>query len=170
MIHTLIVYGTRRGTTENTANVIGETLILKHNHIVEVTNVRNIRKYKHRLDDFNLIIVGSSIISGRWVRRAIRFLRKYDFINQKVAIFITAGITLNKGLELGLKKEDVIHEAISIYIDKYLPEFKFSPISKMAFGGLIIRSGKEKLNSWIREDIESWAIRLGKLVGKNSND
>jgi menaquinone-dependent protoporphyrinogen IX oxidase len=169
MIHTLIVYGTRKGTTENTAYVIGETLILKHGHSVELTNVAKIRKFRHRLDEFDLIIVGSSIISGRWVWRALRFLRKHEFLNQKVALFITAGNTLNREKELGLRKEDLIKEAISKYIDKYLTEFKFTPIAKIAFGGLIIRYGKEKLNSWNREDIESWAIGIGKLVGKKNS-
>ena len=160
----LIVYGTRRGTTENTANVIAETLILKHGHVVEVTDVKNIRTYKQRLHEFEIIVVGSSIQSGRWVNRALRFLKKHDFINQKVAIFVTAGGILNKEKKYGMKKEDVIHEAICNYIDRFLPNFRFTPVSKMAFGGMVIRSGKEKFNSWNREDIEAWAINLGKIL------
>jgi menaquinone-dependent protoporphyrinogen IX oxidase len=164
MKRTLIVYGTRKGTTKNTADVIAETLIIKHGHVVEITNVKNIKAYKRRLNEFDNFIVGSSIQSGRWVSRALRFLKKYDFKNQKVAIFVTAGGTLYKEKRLGLKKEEVITEAIHNYIDRYLPKFRFSPVSEMAFGGSVIRSGKEKYNSWNRDDIEAWAISLGKIL------
>jgi menaquinone-dependent protoporphyrinogen IX oxidase len=164
MKHTIIVFGTRKGMTENTVNVIAETLIQKHHHNVEIANVKDIRKYKHRLSEFDNLIVGSSIKSGRWVSSALRFLKKNTFAGKSVAIFVTAGGTLNKEKKYGMKKEDVIDEAISKYIDLYLPKFSFTPISKMAFGGRVVRSGKEKYNSWNRKDIETWAIELGKML------
>jgi hypothetical protein len=81
-----------------------------------------------------------------------------------VAVFVTAGGTLNKEKKYGMKKEEVIAEAVHNYIDKYLPKFRFVPVSKMAFGGHVIRKEKEKYNSWKREDIEAWVISLGKLL------
>ena len=168
MIRTLIIYGTRKGTTETTAQVLAETLILKHKHSVELANIKKIRKYKKRLDEFQTIIVGSSIVYGRWKQSVLRFLKKYDFQNQHVALFVTAGATMNKEKEYGMSREEVRNEAIKNYIDVYRPEFLFTPIAETAFGGMVIRSGKEKFNSWNREDIESWAIHLGNIILKKA--
>jgi len=164
MRRTLIIFGTRRGTTEITAQVIAETLILKFRHRVEIVNIKKIRRYRKRLNEFNNIIVGTSIVSDKWITRILKFLKKNDFIQQKVAIFITAGFTLNKAIKFGLSKKEVREEAIQKYIDPYLPEFKFNPISKAAFGGLIVNSNHEKINSWSREEIESWTMELGRTL------
>ncbi len=164
MKNTLIVYGTRKGTTERTAQVIGEMLVLRFSHTVQMVNVRKIRKFRSTLHAFDNLVVGSSIVKGKWVFRALRFLKKNNFNNQKVAIFVTAGVTLNKEIELGIPKEEVVKEAIDNYIDKYLETTSIHPVSKMAFGGMIVRSRKEKFNSWKREDIEAWVMQLGKLL------
>ena len=164
MKKTLIVYGTRRGTTEKTAQVIGETLALRYSHNVQMVNVNKIWKYRKKLHTFNNLIVGSSIVRGKWVLPALWFLKLRDFSNQKLAIFVTAGFTLNKEIELGIPKKEVINEAIEKYIDKYLEKTTIKPVSKMAFGGMVVRSQKEKINSWKREDIESWVMKLGMLL------
>lgn len=164
MKRTLIVYGTRRGTTERTAQVIGEMLVLKFSHDVQIVNVNRIRKYRKTLASFDNMIIGSSIVKGRWVFRARWFLKRHDFSNYKLAIFVTAGFTLNKEIELGIPKKEVVNEAIAKYIDKYLKKTNIKPVSKMAFGGEIHRSHRKKFNSWKREDIESWVMQLGKLL------
>jgi|GEM_PF-2334161 len=161
MRRTLIIFGTRRGTTEYTAQVIAETLILKFRHRVELVNIKRIRRYRKRFNEFDNIIVGTSIVRDRWIRRVLRFLKKHSFSSQRVAIFITAGYTLNKAIKYGLSKKEVREEAIQKYIDPYLPEFTFKPFSKAAFGGMTVKSFKEKFNSWDREEIESWASQLG---------
>lgn len=166
MQKTLIVYGTRRGTTADTAQVIGETLVLKCHHKVEMTDVRYVRKYKKSIAEFNNIIVGSSIVSGRWVGQALRFLKKHAFSDQKVAVFVTAGGTLNKFLKEGIPKDVLVKEAVQKYIDKYLPKFKFVPVAKTAFGGNVERKGIMKYNNWNREEIEQWVIILGNLIEK----
>lgn len=164
MKNTLIVFGTRKGTTERTAQVIGEMLVLRFSHEVRMVNVRNIRKFRKILHTYDNIIIGSSIVNGKWVCRALRFLKKYDFSDQKLAIFITAGSTLNKVVELGIPKEKVVKEAIVNYIDNEIKTIPVKPVSKMAFGGMIKRPNRKKFNSWKREDIESWVMKLGKLL------
>jgi menaquinone-dependent protoporphyrinogen IX oxidase len=166
MGRTLIIFGTRKGTTETTAQVIGETLVLKFGQYVELVNIRNIKKLRNRFDEFDSLIVGTSIVSGRWVSKVLRFLKKNEFRDKKVALFVTAGGTLNKVKKYGLSIEEVREEAIRNYIDRYLNVLLFVPVSKMAFGGMVIRSGKEKYNSWNREDIENWAVQLGKMFKK----
>ena len=39
----------------------------------------------------------------------------------------------------------------SSYIDKYKKKLKFSPISKGAFGGRVIKRGAEEYNNWNRD-------------------
>lgn len=168
MDRTLIIYGTRKGTTENTVRVIAETLVLKNKHHVEITNISNIRKFRKRFGEFNNLIIGSSIVSDRWKPSVLRFLKRYSFQDQKIALFVTAGGTMNKEKKYGYSREQARKEAIQKYIDKYLFEFDFSPVDKTAFGGMVIRSGKEKFNSWNRDEIESWAIQLGKLFAGDS--
>ena len=163
MARTLIIYGTRRGTTETTVAVIAETLILRHGHQVEIANIRNIRRYRRRLNEFDNFIVGSSIVRGRWIRRVLRFLIRGDFEGRKVALFVTAGNTKDKVIKLGIKKDQAREEAIEKYINPNLEKFKFTPIDVTAFGGMVVRSGMKKNNSWSREDIESWASRVGKI-------
>ncbi|MGD2034215.1 MAG: flavodoxin domain-containing protein [Bacteroidales bacterium] len=164
MKNTLIVFGTRRGTTERTAQVIGEMLVLRFSHHVQMINVKKIRRYRKILHTFDNIIVGSSIVRGRWVWRAKWFLRRYDFRDQKLAVFVTAGYTLNKSVELDIPKEEVVKEAIASYIDRLLEPISLKPVSKMAFGGMIVKSKRKKFNSWNREDIEAWVMELGKIL------
>ena len=166
-MRTLIVFGTRKGTTEKTAQVIAETIILKLGHQVEIHNIRKKRRFRHRLHEFDNIIIGSSIVSGRWKSCVLRLLKSRDLESRKVAVFVTAGGTMNKTVKYGLTKKEARDEAVRNYIDKYLDRFHFTPVAKTAFGGLVIRRGVEKYNSWSREDIESWAISLGTLFEEN---
>jgi menaquinone-dependent protoporphyrinogen IX oxidase len=167
MKRSLIIYGTRKGTTEKTAAAIAETLILKFNHHVEMINIRKIRRYRRRLNEFDILIVGTSIIWGRWVNRVLRFLKRLNLPSLKVAIFVTAGITLSKASNFEISKEEAIQEAIRNYIDKYQAQFRFRIISKMAFGGMILKNGTKKIDSWNREDIKEWAIQIGELLNSN---
>jgi menaquinone-dependent protoporphyrinogen IX oxidase len=163
MKRTLIVFGTRRGTTETTAQVLAETLILKHGHQVDLFNIRFRRKIRRVLDEADNIIAGSSIVSGRWKPGVLRFLKNNTFPGKKVAVFVTAGVTMNRMVMHEITKEEAAKEAIRNYIDRYEDKFHFELVSKAAFGGLVKRMGRETFNSWNREDIESWAISLGKI-------
>ena len=166
MARTLIIFGTRKGTTRVTAEVLAETLILRHNHDVEIVNIREKRRVKYRLNEFDFIIIGSSIVSGKWKSSVLRFIKSKDLAGRKIALFVTAGGTMNKVEKYGITKEQAQKEAIQNYIDKYLEKVHFIPIAKSAFGGMVVRSGKQKYNSWHREDIESWGIQLGKVLGE----
>jgi menaquinone-dependent protoporphyrinogen IX oxidase len=163
MKKTLIVFGTRKGITGNTAAIVGETLVLRYKHHVEITNIRYIRRYKNRLSEFDNIVAGSSIMRGRWVWAVIRFLKRRKFENQKVALFVIAGKTMNKAMQEGISKPEAIRTAVANYIDPHLKKFSFEPVSKMAFGGWLVKRGIEKFNNWKREDISIWSAQLGKL-------
>jgi len=65
MNYTLIVYGTRKGTTTKTAIIIADTLRRRFLYTVEVSDTKHLKYYKKRLAEYDNIIIGSSIVSGR---------------------------------------------------------------------------------------------------------
>ena len=166
VIKTLIVYGTRKGMTTETVSVIAGILKDKFSHIVDIAETKQMRNYKKRIHEYDNIIIGTSIVSDRWKSRILSFAKQDIFENKPVAIFVTAGGTLNKVNKYGITKEAAINEAIEKYIEKYIKKFKFTPISKGAFGGRVIKRGAEKYNSWNKEDIINWTIDLGEKLNK----
>ncbi|MBN1949742.1 MAG: hypothetical protein JW801_00970 [Bacteroidales bacterium] len=166
MNRTLIVYGTRKGTTGSTAAVLAETLILRLKHEVELVNIRRLRKVRKHLDKFDNIIVGSSIVNGRWKRSVLRFLRREELEDRKIALFITAGNTMHRALTEGMTKDEARELAIRKYISIHQDAFHFSPVAKTAFGGIVQQSPAKKVNTWSREDIEDWAVSLKALFEK----
>lgn len=164
MNKTLIIYGTRKGTTSETVAVIAEVLRDKFSHNVEVTDTKKMRYYRKRINEYDNIIIGSSIVSGRWKGQILSFAKRDLFSNKKVAVFVTAGGTLNKVKKYGITKEEAINEAIEKYIEKYIEKFKFTPVSKGAFGGKVIKKGVEKYNSWNKDDIINWTVNLSEKL------
>ena len=167
MRKTLIVFGTRKGTTTETVHIIADVLRDKYSQTVEIADSKQIKYYKKRLNEFDNIIIGSSIVSGWWKSSVLSFAKRNVFEGKKVAVFVTAGGTLNKVAKYGISKEDAIKEAITKYIEKYSKKFRFNPILKGAFGGKVIKRGTIKYNSWNREDIYNWANNLGDVINQN---
>lgn len=166
MNKTLIVYGTRKGTTTDTVQIIAEVLRCDYNHEVEICESSQLKAYKKRLIEFNNIIIGTSIVSGWWKGRVLSFAKKDLFEGKHVAVFVTAGGTLNKVQKYGMTKSEAVNEAIQKYIDKYLKKFKFNPISKTAFGGRVIKKEILRYNNWDKSDIETWTKDLGNKLSQ----
>ena len=151
MSNTLIVYGTRKGMTAETVSVIAGVLKEKFNHSVDIACTKKIKHYKKRINDYNNIIIGSSIVSGRWKGKILSFAKKDVFNGKRVKKY-------------GITKEAAINEAVEKYIETYLSKFKFVPVSKGAFGGRVVKKGIEKYNSWNKEDIIIWTNNLGEKL------
>ncbi|MBN2275909.1 MAG: hypothetical protein JXK95_16390 [Bacteroidales bacterium] len=96
MNKTLVVYGTRKGTTKEKVLLISEVLKEKFLHIVDIADSKQIKYYKKRMGEYDNIIIGSSIVTGLWKSSILSFARRDIFQNKNVAIFVTAGGTLNK--------------------------------------------------------------------------
>ena len=167
MNKTLIVYGTRKGTTTDTVNAMAEVLRTDYGFEVDICASGSLRLYKKRINEFDNIIIGTSIVSGRWKSSILSFTRKKLFEGKHVAVFVTAGGTMNKVKKYGIKKTEAANEAIEKYIDKYLDKFKFSPVSKAAFGGKVIKKEKTKYNNWDQSDIIAWTKELGSKLMRN---
>lgn len=166
MNKTLIVYGTRKGTTTETVQLIAEVLKNEFNHEIHICESNQIRLYKKRINEFKNIIIGSSIVSGWWKGRVLSFAKKNLFEGKNVAVFVTAGGTLNKVQKYGITKEEATQEAVQKYINKYSKKFKFAPISKTAFGGKVSKREVLRYNSWDKSDILAWAKDLGTKLNR----
>jgi len=161
---TLILYGTRRGATTETCQVISEVLSDQFSHEVEVINVKEFKKVKKRMTEFNNIIMGSSIVSGRWVGKCLRILKSLKLQDQKLIVFVTAGGTMNKVQKYGITKAEAIREGIEKYIDKYLNKYGLETFSKMVFGGRVVKKNKIKFDSWDSDNIKDWTISIGQKL------
>ena len=160
----LILYGTRKGTTTKTSEAIADVLTDECNQVVELVNVKNFRKVKKQLNEFHTIILGSSIVAGKWVSKCLHILRSLDTEMQKLAIFVTAGGTMNKVKKYGYTKAEAIGEGIEKYIDRYLEKYQKKAISKMVFGGRVIRKEKIKYDNWNFDDIKEWTLQLSEIL------
>jgi menaquinone-dependent protoporphyrinogen IX oxidase len=164
----LIVYGTRYGMTKLTADTIGEELKTSYNFEITASENRLSRDLKKAVNDFDLIVAGSSIVSGFWKSGVKRFLKKYCSNNKKVAIFITAGGTLYYAKDKGLSKEEAIEKAKEKYIFPLIKKYKLTPILLGVFGGQYKKKNKVKFNNWDKDDILKWTKELAQLVVNNS--
>lgn len=156
MVKTLIIFGTRNGATEKTVNVIAEILKEKYSHTVEIFEAKKIKKQKLDGYDYNNIIVGSSIVAGRWTKHTKNVLKRNDFTGKKLIIYVSAGGTFRRGYENGLTREEIVENARTTYIDKVIQENSLNPYTTTAFGGIMIFFGKEKYRNWNREEIVNW--------------
>lgn len=160
----LILFGTRRGTTTQTSELIAKVLNDDFRYEVEVLNVHKFSKVKKQLDAYDAIIVGSSIQSGQWVSKARSVLKAMRKIEKPLFVFVTAGGTMNMVPKYGITKEEAIQKGFENYIDKYLEKYKLEPKSKAVFGGRRIRKGELRYESWNAEDITTWAMEIGKMI------
>lgn len=162
MRKTLIAYGTRQGATAISANIIAEILKRRFRLEVDVVDLKEKRKFSAK--PYNNIVIGSSINIGKWTLEATRFLRN-DFKGKKVAIFVSAGDTMQHFRYTHNK--EVLDKAISLYIDRQMKWYKVNPFNKKILGGIVKVNGKITLDSWNREEVEAWAMELGKNFVNN---
>jgi len=85
MAKVLVAYATKNGSTAEVADAIADVL-RQGGHTVTVAPAGNVRR---RVDDFDLVVLGGALYSGRWHSRAHRFLRRHrgELDGPAVAIF-----------------------------------------------------------------------------------
>jgi len=85
MANVLVAYATRHGSTAEVADAITETL-QQHGHTVTAAPAA---RFKDRVDEFDLIVLGGALYSGRWHSGAHRFLRRHrrELDGPAVAVF-----------------------------------------------------------------------------------
>ncbi len=160
----LIVYGTKFGWTRRTAEYLGEVLRDRFNHRAVVSDYKLDKGLKKKIKDFDLVIAGSSIVSGMWKPGVKSFLRKYKNDFQKLAIFVTAASTLQRAIDNGQSIADGRALAREKYIEPVKQKFQLVVIAETVFGGQKGKEHKIKFNNWNKDDIAEWANEMNELL------
>ena len=159
----LIIYSTRYGKTRLTAETMGRLLIGKYGHSVTVSSYKLDRQLKNTIDDFDFVIAGTSITAGMWKSGVKRFLKKYAK-GKRLAVFVSAGGTLEMVNAGKLSKTEAVARAVHKYIQPKMEKYGLRPEKVGAFGGQYGEGEKMKFNNWSREDIEKWIDELQLLL------
>lgn len=149
----LIVYATRRGWTKRTAETIADELESKG---YLTTLLENRLPRPQQVGQYDLVIVGTSIVTGLWKARPKIFLKKFGQDIENLAIWVTAAGTLMSAQTDGLTLEDGTRMAVQRYIKPLIGKFRLHPKHVTAFGGQFSFGGETKYNNWNSEDIRRW--------------
>jgi menaquinone-dependent protoporphyrinogen IX oxidase len=166
---TLVIYGTRRGSTARSAELIAETL---RGAKVDAKAIDARRARRRILDEADSFVLGSSIAMGRWKGSARRLLPRLAACGKPTAVFVTAAGTLS-GMKPGEESRGTVttvapagvSEAISKYIDPVVTEAGLHPVAVAAFGGRMAMFGREFVNNWDGQSVASWAAGLPRVLG-----
>jgi menaquinone-dependent protoporphyrinogen IX oxidase len=161
---TLIVYGTRSGWTRRTAEVLQSALSSDPADSVDMYHLTVPGEMTKAIADYDLIIAGSSIVAGFWKAPVKRFLRKYGANGQRLAVFVTAGGTMELAAAGKKTKEEAIQQGRDQYIQPFLAKHNLKAISTQVFGGQYGKEPKVKFNNWKEEDARQWAEELRAIV------
>jgi menaquinone-dependent protoporphyrinogen IX oxidase len=123
----LVVYGTRWGGTIDVAQTIGKAL----SEAGVATAVVDAKTSPQRIDDYDLLIVGSGLRADKWTKETLEFLEKNATVlkTKKTALFVSCSMADRKdgGYDKGKKR----------YLDDTADRYGLSPISLGYFGGLM---------------------------------
>ncbi|MHA1628984.1 MAG: flavodoxin domain-containing protein [Candidatus Heimdallarchaeota archaeon] len=161
MTKVAIIFGTRKGMTRKSAEIIADILKTKFKLDIALFNAKK-AKLKDILEEYENLIIGSGIAMGFWVRTVKKIVQKKDFTNKKVALFVCSGLA---GDALKANDKEEHQKVISKYIDRVIAKNpSLQPLAKTAFGGRWVRkNGEQIVDNWKKEDVENWAEAIGKL-------
>jgi menaquinone-dependent protoporphyrinogen oxidase len=153
----LIVYGTRGGATKEIAGEIGNVLG-EQGFAVTVEDAR--RSKGICVDEFDLVVVGSSVIMTMWKRQATAFLKRNVKVlaRKKVALF-------SSGLAGGDPAQaDYAGQSIAKVAAKF-PAIR--PIGLAYFGGYLDFNSKSRIDRFfgvVKKDLEKKGIDTSKPI------
>lgn len=154
----LIVFGTRTGWTEKTANVMSSALKGK-GYEVDLSKGRLPKGVKD-IGEYDLVIAGSSIMVGFWKWGVKGFLKKYGNKAKRLYVFATAAGLLSHLVNEGKTKEAAIIEAVQKYIEPFKSKHNLKIDGTTAFGGQMGKGDKITFNNWDENDILNWVNEI----------
>jgi menaquinone-dependent protoporphyrinogen oxidase len=133
MVKALIVYGTRYGATELTANEIAD-VFRQEGLDVKVVNLKD--EEVKDISDYDLVLVGSGIKIKKWTKEPEKFLKKFqkELANKKTAIFISCGAKYPLDEKADVETE--IEYARTNYLEGKAAKYNLQPIALGLFGGV----------------------------------
>ncbi|MFX1539085.1 MAG: flavodoxin domain-containing protein [Promethearchaeota archaeon] len=158
----LIVYGTRFGSTEEISIKFAEIM---RNQGLDTT-VIDVKKDKWPpLDQFDAVLIGSSIKMGRWTKEAKNFFKKYaNHLKEKpfLAVFVSSGEA---------SYPEKYQEAKEKYVQKIITSlgFDLNKVMHEAFGGVFDLSNTSKIG-WLEKKFANMSARDDKSSNLTEND
>ncbi len=127
-MRSLVAFGTKYGSTEKVAETIADVL-RSSGHTVDVADLR--RKPMYEVDDYDMVVIGSSIIVGGWSKGSKRFLEENCEIlrNKKVAMFVCCSESYLRPDEKEAQRKNFLSNVAEVH--------GLEPISLGLFGGEI---------------------------------
>lgn len=129
----LIVYGTRYGATEMTANEIAG-VFRQEGLDVKVANLKD-EKVKD-ISQYELVTVGSGIQINKWTKEPEKFLKNFrkELAKKKITLFVCCGST--QPLDDKTDKADSIEKARTKYLEEKAAKYNLQPVALGLFGGV----------------------------------
>lgn len=163
MARIAVVYATRQGASRQTAQIIASTAEAA-GHDVVLSDVRRLPSDVRAVSGFDAVIIGSSIVMGRWVGRARRFARRALASGTPTALWVTAAGVLQGGAgsDTPPPRDEAVQRACNLFIAPLLSSRSGTgvPLAMTAFGGIMKMYGRVVIDNWEREPIEEWTTAL----------
>jgi menaquinone-dependent protoporphyrinogen IX oxidase len=153
-VKALIVYATRKGWTKRTAEVLADELEEK-GYVTDC--FENKLPSQKELLTYDLVVVGTSIMIGRWKVRPRLFLKKFGPGIANLSIWVSAAGTLFVESDEGRGLKEATQVAVEKYIKPLVEKYKLHPRYMTAFGGQISWNAETVRNNWNSNDIRTWA-------------
>jgi menaquinone-dependent protoporphyrinogen oxidase len=133
MIKTLLVYDTRYGATQGTAEEIAKTLRQ------ECFDVKIVYAKEEKITDiseYEVVIVGGGLQMNKWTSETEDFLKRFQDVlaHKKVAIFVSSAL---KSVYEREGKEDEVGKIRKAHLDDRAAKYGLKPIALGLFGGII---------------------------------
>ena len=129
---TLIIFGTRYGSTASTSQEIAEVL-RNEGFDVEVIDAHN--KMIDDLTNYELVLIGSGVQMGKWTKEPQKFMKRNnrELQQKKVALFISSGAASIEQAEGNKDEYEKLYHKQVIEVAK---KFNIKSIKCGMFGGV----------------------------------
>jgi menaquinone-dependent protoporphyrinogen oxidase len=133
MTKALIVYGTRYGATEMTANEIAD-VFRREGLDVRVVNLKD--EKVRDISGYELVVVGSGIKINRWTKEPEKFIKNHqkELAKKKVALFVCCGSA--EPIDEKEDKAASIERARKKYLEEKAAKYNLQPVALGLFGGV----------------------------------
>ncbi|MDI2030476.1 flavodoxin domain-containing protein [Saccharopolyspora sp. TS4A08] len=156
----LVAYGSRSGATGEIAAEIGAVLS-RSGFDVNVRRARNVRG----VEDYDLVVLGSAVYMGRWLREARRLLNRPELVGRDVWLFSSGPVgeqAQNGESEKWTKPERITRRGEHIGAHEHVV---FGGSVSEQGGGFLRRNMAKSIDPAFRDlrdwdEIAAWALKI----------
>ena len=154
---TLIVYGTRYGSTAAISEEIAK--VLRDESLGFDVKVMSAKKERIMdISEYQLVVVGSGLQMDKWTGEADDFLKRFrkDLAQKKVAIFVSSAFV---PLYKKQGKTAEVERARKKYLEEKAESYSLKPIAMEIFGGVLDFNNMgflaRRTLSWVKPSFEA---------------